>query len=495
MDEKEQVQYTEHVDEKKQQLDDDYTESDNHNIKNDSTAVLVKSPEEAAFLRKLNWTLLPLIFLIIFIQFCDKSALTVAAVLGIIEDTGMSGSQYSWLGSIFYLGYLVCQVPNNYLIQRLPIGRYLGSVLIIWGIVMGTTGACNTFGQLLAMRFLLGFFEGVTYPCIYILLNTLYRKSEQSRCWGFVHVGTGMGTVLGVVIAYGLAHLDGVKGLRGWRWGYIVFGIATVAIGILTFFFLVDDTHHKLLRLTEKEKEIVEERSKDNCVVRNKEIKKDQMWEAAKEPRLWILFMAFLLNSLQNGGLTTFSTLLVKGLGFSSLNAIILQIPNGAAAALFAMVSVLIAHKLQRNTFTAIGTAIISLLGCILLAVIPGTPKLVGLYLSWAMTGTASLILTLVSNNVSGYTKKVFYNAVLVVGTTLGNFIGPLIMVEQQAPSYWGGIVGFCLANAMIIVLLLVLYIMMMRENKRRLANPPENDTDIYLDLTDKQDKNFIYKL
>ncbi|CAO0795511.1 unnamed protein product [Mucor circinelloides] len=491
MEEKEQVQYTEHVDEKKQQLDDDYAESDNKN----SSAILVKSPEEVAFLRKLNWTLLPLIFLIIFIQFCDKSALTVAAVLGIIEDTGMSGSQYSWLGSIFYLGYLVCQVPNNYLIQRLPIGRYLGGVLVIWGIVMGATGACNTFGQLLALRFLLGLFEGVTYPCIYILLNTLYRKSEQSRCWGFVHVGTGMGTVLGVVIAYGLAHLDGVKGLRGWRWGYIVFGIATVVIGILTFFFLVDDTHHRLLRLTEKEKEIVEERSKDNCVVRNKEIKKEQMWEAAKEPRLWIIFVVFLLNSLQNGGLTTFSTLLVKGLGFSSLNSIILQIPNGVAAAGFAMVSVLIAHKLQKNTFTAIGTAIISLLGCILMAVIPGTPKLVGLYLSWAMTGTSSLVLTLVTNNVSGYTKKVFYNAVLIVGQTFGNFIGPLIMIEEQAPTYWGGILGFCLANALIIVLLLVLYFMMIRENKRRLANLPENETDVYLDLTDKQDKNFIYKL
>lgn len=57
------------------------------------------------------------------------------------------------------------------------------------------------------------------------------------------------------------------------------------------------------------------------------------------------------------------------------------------------------------------------------------------------------------------------------------------------------GIVGFCLGNALVIVLLGVLYIMMTRENKRRLANPPEEATDVYLDLTDKQDKNFIYKL
>lgn len=64
MDVKEQVQHTEHVNEKKQQLDDGYAESDSKN----SSAILVKSPEEAAFIRKLNWTLLPLIFLIIFIQ-------------------------------------------------------------------------------------------------------------------------------------------------------------------------------------------------------------------------------------------------------------------------------------------------------------------------------------------------------------------------------------------------------------------------------------------
>lgn len=96
-----------------------------------------------------------------------------------------------------------------------------------------------------------------------------------------------------------------------------MFGIGTVLIGFLTFFFLIDDPHHRLLHLTEKEHEIVEERTRDNCVVRVKEIKREQMWEAIKEPRLWLLLTANMLNCLQNGGLITFSTLLVEGLGFS----------------------------------------------------------------------------------------------------------------------------------------------------------------------------------
>lgn len=83
---------------------------------------------------------------------------------------------------------------------------------------MGATALCNTYQQLLILRFLLGLFEGVTYPCIYLVLNTLYRRSEQSRCWGFLGMATGCGTVLGVVIAYGLAHMDMIAGLRAWRW-------------------------------------------------------------------------------------------------------------------------------------------------------------------------------------------------------------------------------------------------------------------------------------
>ena len=91
-------------------------------------------------------------------------------------------------------------------------------MLVFWGIVVACTSLCNNFAQLMGLRFLLGLFEGCTYPCVYIILNTLYRRSEQSACWGFIGICTGFGTVLGVIIAYGLAFLDGAHGLRAWRW-------------------------------------------------------------------------------------------------------------------------------------------------------------------------------------------------------------------------------------------------------------------------------------
>lgn len=125
--------------------------------------------------------------------------------------------------------------------------------------------------------------------------------------------------------------------------GYIVFGAATVVIGIITFFFLVDDVDSKILRLTDKEKDIVQERSRDNCVVRNKKIKKEHMIEALKEPRLYLIFIAQLCNCLQNGGLITFSTLLVEGLGFS-VNIILLLIVSSSSTNISILCVVLHCH-------------------------------------------------------------------------------------------------------------------------------------------------------
>jgi large-conductance mechanosensitive channel len=164
---------------------------------------------------------------------------------------------------------------------------------------------------------------------------------------------------------------------------------------------------------------------------------------------------------------------------------------------MFAMGSVLIAMRVKQNSFTAIGVSIVSLLGCVLLAAIPGTPrwKLLPYYLTWAQTGVGALLLTIVSNNVSGYTKKVFYNSVNMVGMTLGNFIGPLLMLENQAPTYYGAMIAYAVSNVVIIACIFVVYYLMKKENARRLANPPATKTDVHLDLTDLQDRNIIYKL
>ncbi|KAG1248560.1 hypothetical protein G6F68_013747 [Rhizopus microsporus] len=116
---------------------------------------------------------MPFIAVLNFLQFFDKSALNYSAAMGIRADTGLVGDQFSWLGSIFYLGFLVMQPINNYLLQRLPTSKYVGTVLVLWGASLACTALAKNFSQLAGLRFLLGFFEAITYPSMFLLVSSI----------------------------------------------------------------------------------------------------------------------------------------------------------------------------------------------------------------------------------------------------------------------------------------------------------------------------------
>lgn len=107
-------------------------------------------------LRKIDLRILVIMFVTYNLNFMDKTILSSAAVFGLEEDNHLVGKQYSWVGSIFYFGYLIFEYPTTILIQNLPVGKYLSGVTLIWGAIVATTAACSSFGGLATCRFLLG---------------------------------------------------------------------------------------------------------------------------------------------------------------------------------------------------------------------------------------------------------------------------------------------------------------------------------------------------
>lgn len=97
----------------------------------------------------------------------------------------------------------------------------------------------------------------------------------------------------------------------------VILGAVTIAFGFICFFCLVDNPRSRFLRLTDEQKQIVEERLRDNAVVKSKEVKYYQIYEALKEPRYYCFIFASLLINLQNGALNTFSSIITQGFGFS----------------------------------------------------------------------------------------------------------------------------------------------------------------------------------
>ena len=136
------------------------------------------------------------------------------------------------------------------------------------------------------------------------------------------------------------------------------------------------------------------------------------------------------------------------------------------------------------------------MVGVILLAALPPSGvKLLGYLLAWAMAGTHGILLTIIAANVTGYTKKIFYNAMYMIAFTLGNFVGPLVMLESEAPNYRTGMIIYSIANVAVLVSLFINRQIMARQNKARIANPINDVVDVNEDLTDRENTTFIYRL
>ncbi|KAJ8662415.1 hypothetical protein O0I10_002109 [Lichtheimia ornata] len=454
------------------------------------------SSEEKALVRKIDFFILPFICIINLLQFIDKSTINYAAVMGFKEDTGLVGNQYSLLGSIFYLGYLVYQFPNNYFLQRFPIGRYIGVIVFLWGAVLACTATGENFSQLAALRFLLGFFEAGIYPCLTLLVSTFYRRAEQAARLGLFWICNGAALIVGSAISYGIQSMKDTRGLENWQWIMIILGVITSFIGIVTFFLLIDNPKSPALQLNAEQEILVEERTRDNAVVRTTTIKRDQIIEALKETRFWCFCIGCLLINLQNGAMTIYNAQITESFGFTGAESILLTMGAGGSTILFIVLGVYSVHKTNQTLLTAVALMAIDVIGLILLLVIPPPRvKLLGFYLAWSYCAAYVLLVTSISNNVSGYTKKIFYNGMLMVFYTLGNFCGPLMMVQNQSPPYLGGMIGYICAITIAAGLLVIARWRMAVVNNKRLAVTPSVMTNVEDDLSDVQDPNFLYRL
>lgn len=278
---------------------------------------------------------------------------------------------------------------------------------------------------------------------------------------------------------------------------HIIFGALTVILGILTFFFLVDNPKSKLLRLTPEQERIVDLRSQDNAVIRDKQFNLKHIIEALCEPRYYLIALGMIGINLQVGGVYVFSAQFIQTLGnFTATQSILLKIPTGVVGSLFTLTAGLIARRTQQTIYICILACTVCMTGCGMLAIIPSGPiKLLGFYLTAGIGGAYAMFTATVGTNVSGYSKKIFYNGTLVAAGTVGQFIEPLVMLEREKPRYVTGMTIFAVGNAVAIVCLVILRILMVRENKRRIANPPSEIYNGNLGLTDQEDKNFLYKV
>ncbi|ORY34542.1 major facilitator superfamily transporter [Naematelia encephala] len=193
--------------------------------------------EEARFLTKLDITLISSAALGVMIRYLDQVNVTNAFNSGMKEDLEMYGNQLNFANALWSAAYVFGQIPSNLILTRVRVPYYIAFLELAWtACTIGTAGVKN-YHQLYAIRFFVGLFEAGHFPAVMYVCSSYYQPHELARRNSLIQIFTQVGPLFsGFLMAAVFAGLDGVNGLEGWRWMFIICGCISFPCAIWTIF-------------------------------------------------------------------------------------------------------------------------------------------------------------------------------------------------------------------------------------------------------------------
>ncbi|KAI7314689.1 major facilitator superfamily transporter [Hortaea werneckii] len=343
-------------------------------LRGEAVAGEAEAIDERKLLRKIDWMVVPLMFACYLLQYLDKSLLNYAAVMGIREDLDLDTNQYANLSLLFYVAFLIFEIPHAYMMQRFPTAKYLGACVCCWGTVVTCTSAANSYASLAALRFLLGMFESAISPSLIVVTSMWYKRDEQPRRVGTWYIGVGCASIIGSLMSFGFQHYDG-DDFSSWQIMFLVIGLITICVGVVVILLLPDNPMSS--RLSHAEKVAAVERLRENQTgIENKHFKPSQVLQLAKDPQAWLLALITTAASIPNGAVGSFQSILISSFGFTDYQTTLLQIPGGVIAVISVLTATNIAGKFNARGLNIIAwSAIGGILGGSLLAFLPDSNR------------------------------------------------------------------------------------------------------------------------
>lgn len=364
-----------------------------------------------------------------FLQAIDKGTMSFASIMGIRKDTNLVGQDYSWLTTCIYITILIVEYPQNWIIARVPLGKYLSFSIVAWGTVLACTAACTNFAGLVVVRSMLGLFESACQPAFVLLSSIWYRREEQAARVIYWYMMNGAQQIVGGLLAYCFTLItDGP--LKGWQWIFLAYGIVSVFFGLFVGWWM-PDSPMRAKCFTEEEKHLMVERVRDNQTgVQNRTFKKYQLVEALCDPQVWGYCIIALCTTLPTSGLGSFQGIIIESLGFTTLQTQLLAMVLGAYIIIVLLSSLWLVNKFHQNLLVMLVYLIPCYIGTVCLMTVPLDTRsqqvglLISYYITYSFWSAQTLALSMISRNIAGQTKKSVAIASNFIIWSVGNAVG-----------------------------------------------------------------------
>lgn len=263
--------------------------------------------------------------------------------------------------------YLVMQVPSNMIMSKAHFkpSYYMAICMMVWAIVSACTAVVHNYIGLLMVRFFLGITEAPYYPGAMFLLSMFYTRKEIATRLSILYSANIIATATsGLIAAATFETLDGVRGLAGWRWLFIIEGVVTFGVAMISMFFLPD--HPLTTRwLTPEERELAHARiARDTVGLESNKGARAGFMQAVRDPRLWLITLMQNCH-LSATGFNSFFPTVVRTLGFSRTMTLVLTCPPYLVSALACVVTGISSGKYNERTWHITAGMVVAMIGFI----------------------------------------------------------------------------------------------------------------------------------
>ena len=261
----------------------------------------------SAALGRVRSRLIPFLFVLFLVAYLDRINISFAAS-EMSADLGISLAAYGLGAGIFFIGYFVFEVPSNLILRRVGARVWIARIMLTWGLVSGLTAFVTTEWQFYLVRFLLGVAEAGFFPGVVLYLTFWVPRAERARTMALFLTATAVAGVIGAPISGALLALDGVGGLQGWQWLFIVEAIPALVLAVIVWRRLPDGPHEARFLTHEQRAALsatMEREAAESPAA-------ESLGEAFRSGRVWVLSLLYLAIVIGFYGISLWLPLLVK---------------------------------------------------------------------------------------------------------------------------------------------------------------------------------------
>ncbi|KAF9700053.1 hypothetical protein EKO04_001630 [Ascochyta lentis] len=430
--------------------------------------------DEKKLLRMLDLRLLPAVSILYLFSFLDRSNVANARLEGLIVDLDMTGDEYLTGLTLYFIGYVLFELPCNIILKRTKPKFWLPTLTVAWGVVATLMGVTQSKAGFLVVRFFLGAAEAGLFPGVVYYLSMWYKREERQFRISLFFSCASLAGAFGGILAWGIGHMRGVGNYAGWRWIFILEGLLTVVTAVAAYWF-ISNYPDTTSWLSEEERTFVQARLKaDSDATNDEKFRWGDVVEALKDPKIWLYCASFHTMNLPLFTLSLFLPTIIKDMGYTSAQSQLLTIPPYAVATVFTVFWAIWSEKAKKRGPFITVTSAVAVIGYIILLANknpkakPGVSYVGMFFATIGIYPSVALVLSWPAINVSGQTKRATANAMQISIGSLGAVLGTQLYRTETAPRYVLGhsfALGYLVLN---IVVVNVLWWRLKSENKQK---------------------------